>query len=194
MAIHENFDTGLDGRSALPGNTHIKEREVFMTQSLHSSEEIARSICYKFTGVVLSAALDDVVRGDRIQGRFACNTGIVGGDAADSTHEDEAGFLTLVIGPHRLQSAGPPRVQRLITPQFYRIAIRCDQFTGPSAGVGRVNLAFYSDPRFCEGDEFQLDALEIDKIPMPSLYLESPTGGPVLNAKLQTLDRDEQSI
>jgi hypothetical protein len=191
MAIHENFDTEIVGRSALLGNTRIKEREIFMIQSLHSSEESATSICYMFTGVVLSAALDSVTRGDRIQGQFACSTGTIGRDTTDSPHKDEAGYLTLVIGPHRFQSEGPLRIQRLITPQFYRIAIRCDRFTDPPAGVGRVNLAFYSDPRFCEGDEFQLDALEINKIPMPSLYLEALTGAPVLNAKLQTLDRDE---
>jgi hypothetical protein len=192
MAIQENFDTGLDGRSALIGNTRIKEREIHMIQSLHSSAVSARSICYKFTGVVLSAGLDSVDRGDRIQGQFACSTGIIGGDGTDSPHEDDAGFLTLVIGPHRFQSAGPLRIQRLITPQFYRIAIRCDRFAGPPAGVGRLNLAFYSDPRFCEGDEFQLEALELDKIPMPSLYLEALTGAPVLNAKLQTLARDQR--
>jgi len=190
MAIQENFDTGLDGRSALLGSTGIKEREIFMIQSLHSSEEIASKICYGFTGVVLSAALDRIARGDRFQGQLACNAGILREDTTDSSHKDEGGFLLLVIGPYQFQSMGPLRIQRLITPQFYRIAIRCDQFSGPSMGVGRVNLAFYSDPRFCEGDEFQLDALELSKIPMPSLYLEALAGTPVMNAKLQTLDHN----
>ena len=161
-----------------------------MIQSLHSSSEAVGQISYGFTGVVLSAALDSVYRGDRFQGRFACSTGILGTDATDSLHDDEDGFLSLVIGPYTLNSVGPVRIQRLITPQFYRIAIRCERFSDPSVDVGRVNLAFYSDPRFCDGDDFHLDALDIGKIPMPSLYLEAVAGDPVLNAKLQTLDRD----
>ncbi len=114
-----------------------------------------------------------------------------GGDSSDSLHEDESGLLTIVIGPYRLTSAGPVRIQRLITEQFYRIAIRCDRFTDGASVVGRVNLTFYSDPRFCEGGDFRLDTLDISKIPMPSLYLEAYAGEPILNAKLQMLDREE---
>jgi hypothetical protein len=167
----------------------MNEGKIAMIQSLQVTNG-PENICYGFGGVVLSSAMDEVLRGDRFQGRFSCSAGVLGGDSSDSLHEDETGLLTIVIGPYRLTSAGPVRVQRLITEQFYRIAIRCDQFTDGNSGVGRVNLAFYSDPRFCEGGEFKLDTLDISKIPMPSLYLEAFAGEPILNAKLQTLDRE----
>ena len=194
MGIHTSVNTRSDERSLPIGNAGVKEREIFMFQSLHSSEEAEEKVCYGFTGVVLSTTMDDVARGERIQGEFSCSTGILEVDSTDSPHEDEGGSLSLVIGPYQIQSEGPLRIQRLITPQFYRIAIRCDRFVGPSSGVGRVNLAFYSDPRFCEGADFHLNALDIGKIPMPSLYLEALSGTPILNAKLQTLDRDEASL
>jgi len=167
----------------------MKEGDIAMIQSLQVAQG-PENICYGFGGVVLSSAMDAVLRGDRFQGRFSCSTDVLDDDSSDSLHEDESGLLTIIIGPHRLTSAGPVRVQRLITEQFYRIAIRCDQFTDGNSGVGRVNLAFYSDPRFCEGGEFRLDTLDISKIPMPSLYLEAFAGEPILNAKLQTLDRE----
>ena len=168
---------------------HVKEGRNAMIQSLQVAN-CPDNICYGFGGVVLSSAMGDVLRGDRFQGRFSCSADVLGGDSSDSLHEDESGILTIVIGPYRLTSAGPVRIQRLITEQFYRIAIRCDQFTDGNSGVGRVNLAFYSDPRFCEGGEFRLDTLDISKIPMSSLYLEAFAGEPILNAKLQTLDRE----
>ncbi|MBK19932.1 MAG: hypothetical protein CMM52_13960 [Rhodospirillaceae bacterium] len=175
------------------GGTRMKERGIAMIQSLHAASEPTQ-ICYGFGGVVLSSAMEDVSRGDRFQGRFSCSAGVLGGDSSDSLHEDNTGLLTIVIGPHRLTSSGPVRIQRLITDQFYRIALRCDRFTDGASGVGRLNLAFYSDPRFCEGGDFKLDSLDIAKIPMPSLYLEAFAGEPILNAKLQTLDCEEVAI
>ncbi|NKB21552.1 MAG: hypothetical protein GKS01_13750 [Alphaproteobacteria bacterium] len=172
------------------GGAGMKEGGIAMIHSLQVANGPA-NICYGFGGVVLSSAMDEVLRGDRFQGRFSCSSGALDGDSSDSLHEDESGLLTIVIGPYRLTSAGPVRIQRLITEQFYRIAIRCERFTESAAGVGRVNLAFYSDPRFCEGGDFKLDTLDISKIPMPSLYLEAFAGEPILNAKLQTLDREE---
>lgn len=190
-----SYPLNLGTAAAFPspiGGTWIKEGEVSMIRSLHARREAgAAPICYGYSGVTLAASLPGVTRGDRFQGRFQCSAGLLEGDGVDTVVKDAAGSLSLIIGPHRLTSAGALSIQRLVTPQFYRIAIRCEEFTECPDAVKRLNLAFYSDPRYCAGDDFRLDRLDIAKIPMPSLYLEAEDGQPVINAKLQSLDRME---
>jgi hypothetical protein len=102
MSIHEFFNMGSDGRFSLVGNARMKEGEIVMIQSPYSSTETAAQISYGFIGVVLSAALDSVYRGDRFQGRFACRTGIFGSDATDPMNDDENGFLLWSLDLTRL--------------------------------------------------------------------------------------------
>ncbi len=187
------YPLSLGTSAAFPspiGGAPTKQGEVRMIRSLHAWDESGGApISYGFSGVTLASSLAGVVRGDRFQGRFRCGAGLLDGAEGDTLVVDEAASLSLVIGPHRLNSVGALTLHRLVTPQFYRIAIRCEEFAeGPDA-VKRVNLAFYSDPRYCAGDDFRLDRLDISQIPMPSLYLEGEDGEPVINAKLQSLDR-----
>jgi len=172
------------------GGTPTKEGEVSVIRTLHASRSAgAEPISYGFSGVTLASSLDGVVRGDRFQGRFRCSAGVLDGDGIECLTEDSGASLTLIIGPHCLTSLGALSIQRLVTPQFYRISIRCERFAECPDRVTRLSLAFYSDPRYCAGADFRLDRLDIDKIPMPSLYLEAEEGQPVINAKLQSLDR-----
>lgn len=172
------------------GGTPTKEGEISMIRSLHASRAAGGSaISYGYTGVALASSLSGISRGDRFQGRFRFSAGLLEGDGAESVARDHEGGLSLIIGRYHLISDGALTIQRLVTPQFYRIAIRCDEFAECPEEVKRVNLAFYSDPDYCAGDEFRLDRLDIGKIPMPSLYLETDGGRPVINAKLQSLDR-----
>jgi len=172
------------------GGTPTKEGEIGVIRSLHAADEAgAAPVCYGFSGVTMASSLEGVARGDRFQGQFQCSGGLLEGDGADAVVDDPAASLALVIGPHRLISAGALSIQRLVTPQFYRIAIRCRQFANAPGAVKRVNLAFYSDPRYCADEDFRLDRLDIDKIPMPSLYVEAEDGQPAINAKLQCLTR-----
>lgn len=187
-----SYPLSLDTSAAFPspiGGTPTKEGEVSMIRSLHARHEDGETeISYGFSGVTLASGLAGIVRGDRFQGRFQCSAGILGDDEAETQAVDEAASLSLVIGPHRLTSVGALTIHRLVTPQFYRISIRCEEFDDAPDGVKRVNLAFYSDPRYCAGDDFRLDRLDISKIPMPSLYIEAEDGEPMINAKLQSLD------
>lgn len=172
------------------GGTPTKEGEISMIRTLHASREAGvESISYGYSGVTLASGLDGVARGDRFQGRFRCSAGVLEGGDATSATVDAAASLFLVIGPYTLTGNGPLSFQRLVTPQFYRITVRCERFVECPDSVKRLSLAFYSDPRYCTGAEFRLDRLDIDRIPMPSLYLESGDGQPVINAKLQSLDR-----
>lgn len=182
--------SGAAAASSSPiGGTPTKEGEISVIRSLHAAGGTGTApISYGFSGVTLASSLDGVVRGDRFEGRFRCSPGLLDGGGAGSAIDDPAAALSLVIGPHLLTSAGPLSIQRLVTPRFYRIAIRCRRFADCPGTVRCVNLAFYSDPRFCAGEDFRLDRLDIEKIPMPSLYFEAEDGTPVINAKLQRLD------
>lgn len=172
------------------GGTPTKEGEVSMIRTLHTAHGAGTErISYGFSGVTLASSLDGVARGDRFQGRFRCSAGVLDSGDIDSLTRDPAASLSLILGPHSLTSAGALSIQRLVTPQFYRISVRCERFMECPGTVKRLSLAFYSDPRYCAGADFQLDRLDIDKIPMPSLYLEAEEGQPVINAKLQSLDR-----
>lgn len=190
MSFLEFFDNVADNGPSLPESGRVEEQEVLMIQSFQAESPFPERASYAFSGVVLSAMLENIGRGDRFNGRFECALDMSDSDGTDAATLDDSGYMSLNLGPYCLQNVAPLRIQRLVTPKFFRIAIRCDRMSGADDDIGRFNLAFYSDPRFCEGKDFQVGSLDISNIPMPSLYIESPGGAPLVSAKLQTLVSD----
>lgn len=187
MSLQETVETFGEDVSRSLESGRIEEQEILMIRSLQGTAGLDARASYNFSGVVLSAMLENVSRGDRFNGRFSCRLDSATPNGTDAASIDESGILSLTLGPYSLQNAGPLSLQRLVTPRFFRIAIRCDEMSGAGEDVGRFNLTFYSDPRFCDGNSFTIESLNIAHIPMPSLYIETSGGAPLVSAKLQTL-------
>lgn len=142
---------------------------------------------YEFTGVALSSPVQMVPRGERIAGTFSCIGSPREGDDADQVHDDPDGFIKVCCGQMRLMSDGPLRIQRLITPGFFRIAIRTGCVSEDGRRIGQINLGFYSDPEHCLGPAFRLERLNMAEIAFPAIYINGLDGDLMLNGKLQSL-------
>lgn len=157
------------------------------TMAQPASSAAGAQASYGFTGVALSSPVQMVPRGERIAGAFSCIGSPCGGDGADLEHDDPCGFIEVCCGQMRLISDGPLRIQRLITPGFFRIAIRAGCVGDDGERIGQINLGFYSDPEHCLGPSFRLERLNMAEIAFPAIYINGLDGDLILNGKLQTL-------